>query len=243
MANIYETMNVRQKLAKARLYFLNQKVKKSGKNMKLEFKYFELEDIVPPALRIFARVGLVTSTNFDGEKAIMTVMNTDNPREEGIQFVAPYREAGQIISKVGNEVTNPIQALGASITYLRRYLWMMALDITEPDDVDPNLGSEEPTGENEDGFTTPPQTTKKAPATPQERAAAKEELTSTDGAADEAQITELKQFCKDLMEKDESMEDFVQQIAMKTDGFTNITASACTELVKNLKEMIEQYGE
>ena len=105
--------------------------------------------IVPPALRIFARVGLVTSTNFDGEKAIMTVMNTDNPQEEGIQFVAPYREAGQIISKAGNEVTNPIQALGASITYLRRYLWMMALDITEPDDVDPNLGSEEPTGENE----------------------------------------------------------------------------------------------
>ncbi len=49
MANIYETMNVRQKLAKARLYFLNQKVQKSGKNMHLEFKYFfELEDIVPP---------------------------------------------------------------------------------------------------------------------------------------------------------------------------------------------------
>ena len=60
MANIYESMNVRQKLAKARLYFLNQKVKKSGKNMHLEFKYFELEDIVPPAIRIFARVGLTT---------------------------------------------------------------------------------------------------------------------------------------------------------------------------------------
>ena len=58
MANIYEGMNVRQKLAKARLQFLNQKVKKSGKNMHLEFKYFELEDIVPPAIRIFARVGL-----------------------------------------------------------------------------------------------------------------------------------------------------------------------------------------
>ena len=36
MANIYEAMNVRQKLAKARLYFLNQKVQKSGKNMHLE---------------------------------------------------------------------------------------------------------------------------------------------------------------------------------------------------------------
>lgn len=37
MANIYEAMNVRQKLAKARLYFLNQKVQKSGKNMHLMF--------------------------------------------------------------------------------------------------------------------------------------------------------------------------------------------------------------
>lgn len=243
MANIYEGMNVRQKLAKARLYFLNQKVKKTGKNFNLEFKYFELEDIVPPALRIFARVGLVSNTVFDGEKATMTIMNTDDPAEEGIQFVAPYREVGQIISNKGKEVTNPMQALGSSITYLRRYLWMMALDITEPDDIDATLGSDGD-GEDEDGFTpASAKSTPKAPATPQERAAAKEELTSNDGAASEEQIAELKQFCKELLDKDEFQEDFVQQIAMKTDGFTNITASACTELVKNLKEIVEQYGE
>ncbi len=78
MANIYEGMNVRQKLAKARLQFLNQKVKKSGKNMHLEFKYFELEDIVPPAIRIFARVGLTTDIDFTDENgAVMRVYNTD----------------------------------------------------------------------------------------------------------------------------------------------------------------------
>lgn len=249
MADIYEGMNVRQKLAKARLYFLNQKVKKSGKNMKLEFKYFELEDIVPPALRIFARVGLVSNTVFDGEKATMTIMNTDNPQEDGIQFVAPYREAGQIISKAGNEVTNPIQALGASITYLRRYLWMMALDITEPDDVDPNLGTET-TDDTENGefaeeaaAATPAKKEKKAPATVAEREEAKKELTGADGAADEKQVAELKSLCKELMEKDETQEDFVQQIAMKTDGFTKITASACAALCQNLEEIIAQYGE
>lgn len=78
MANIYEAMNVRQKLAKARLYFLNQKVQKSGKNMHLEFKYFELEDIVPPATRIFARVGLTTEIDFTDEGAVMKVYNVDN---------------------------------------------------------------------------------------------------------------------------------------------------------------------
>lgn len=242
MANIYENMNVKQKLAKARLYFLNKKVSKSGKNMNLEFKYFELEDIVPVAIRIFARVGLTSNTVFDGQTASMTIYNADNPDEPGITFTAPYREVEQIISNKGKVVTNVMQALGSSITYLRRYLWMMALDITEPDDVDATLGSE---NYDDDDMETPApaKSTPKPPATAQERAAAKEELTSTDGAASEKQIAELKAFCKELMEKDEAQEDFVQQIAMKTDGFTNITASACAELCKNLGEIIKQYGE
>lgn len=122
MANIYEGMNVRQKLAKARLQFLNQKVKKSGKNMHLEFKYFELEDIVPPAIRIFARVGLTTDIDFTDENgAVMRVYNTDNSEEAPIEFRVPYREVKPIVSNAGKEVTNPMQALGSSITYLRRY--------------------------------------------------------------------------------------------------------------------------
>ena len=150
MANIYEAMNVRQKLAKARLYFLNQKVQKSGKNMHLEFKYFELEDIVPPATRIFARVGLTTEIDFTDEGgAVMKVYNVDNIEEAPMEFRVPYREVKPIVSNAGKEVTNPMQALGSSITYLRRYLWMAVLDITEPDDIDANLGSDDPAEEEE----------------------------------------------------------------------------------------------
>lgn len=255
MANIYETMNVRQKLAKARLYFLNQKVQKSGKNMHLEFKYFELEDIVPPAIRIFARVGLTTNIEFTDDKAVMSVFNADNIEEAPMTFTVPYREVKPIVSNQGKEVTNPMQALGSSITYLRRYLWMAVLDITEPDDVDASLGSTDNTEETSEfaeeaaaaEAAAPAKADKKgkkkAPATAAERKQAKEELTSADGAAGEEQIVNLKTLCKDLMEKDEAQEDFVQQIAMKTDGFTNITASACTALCQNLEEIISQYGE
>ena len=243
MANIYEGMNVRQKLAKARLYFLNQKVSKSGKNMSLEFKYFELEDIVPVAIRIFARVGLTSNTVFNGETATMTIFNTDNPDEPGIEFVAPYREVGQIISNKGKEVTNPMQALGSSITYLRRYLWMMALDVTEPDDIDANLGADNEDTDLETPAPAKKKSTPKPPATPAERKAAKEELTSEDGAASEEQLAELKSFCKELLDKDESQEDFIQQIALKTEGFTSITASACAALNQNLAEILAQYGE
>lgn len=251
MANMYESMNVRQKLAKARLYFLNQKVTKSGKNMHLEFKYFELEDIVPPAIRIFARVGLTTNVEFTDTAAVMNVFNTDNPDEAPIPFTVPYREVKPIISNQGKEVTNPMQALGSSITYLRRYLWMAVLDITEPDDVDANLGSDDSTEDTnefaEEAAAAAPtkkeKKSKKAPATVAEREEAKKELTSADGAASEEQVADLKELCKELMDKDEDQEEFVQQIAMKTDGFTNITASACTALCDNLKEIISQYGE
>lgn len=61
--------------------------------------------------------------------------------------------------------------------------------------------------------------------------------------ASEEQVAALKSLCKDLMDKDETQEDFVQKIAMKTDDFTNITASACTALCDNLTEIIAAYAQ
>ena len=239
MATATKPQNVLQKLAQARLEFLNEKVTKSGKNMHLEFKYFELEDIIPPAIRIFARVGLTTAINFAEEGAVMKVFNTDNVNEAPMEFRVPYREVKPIVSNAGKEVTNPMQALGSSITYLRRYLWMAVLDITEPDDIDATLGSDAE-NTNEDTPASK-KTAPKPPATVAERKAAKEKLTGTDGAATDDQIASLKSLCKKLMDKDEAQEEFIQQIAMKTDGFTNITSSVCLKLCNNLLEILKQY--
>ena len=235
MANIYTTMNVKQKLAKARLYFLNKKVGKSGVNTNLEFQYFELEDIVPVATRIFALVGLTHVTDFSGEAATMTVYNADNPDEPGLTFAIKYREVEQIVSKAGKMVTNAMQALGSSVTYMRRYLWMMVLDVTEPDDVDATLG--EDTDEEEAPVK---KETPKAPATPEERKAAKEELVQSDMAT-KTQIAELKKLCKALIAKDEKQEEFVQTIVTKTDAFKNVKAGACKTLIENIKEIMKEY--
>ena len=234
MANIYTNMNVKQKLAKARLYFLNKKVGKSGVNTKLEFQYFELEDIVPVATRIFALVGLTHVTDFSGEAATMTVYNADNPDEAGLTFAIKYREAEQIISNQGKAVTSTMQALGSSITYIRRYLWMMVLDVTEPDEVDATLGEDE--GEEE----APAKEKPKAPATPEERKAAKEELVQSDMATKE-QIAELKKLCKALIAKDEKQEEFVQTIVTKTDAFKNVKAGACKTLIEKINEIMKEY--
>ena len=234
----YDSLNVMQKLAKARLMFLNQGVSKSGKNIKMEFKYYELDDIVPTALRIFARVGLLGVDNIVAPEASMSIYNVDEPKEEPVVFTMPYKENDHIVSKEGKNVTNNLQLVGMSVTYIRRYLYMLALDITEPDSVDPNLGSEE---EEEEIIPKPKKKERKAPATVEERKEAKKELTA-ETMANEDQIKTLKTLCKKLKELDESQEDFINQIAMKTEGFTTISADKCTALCTNLEEMIGAYG-
>lgn len=236
MATEKKPMNILQKLAQARLQFLNEHVKKSGKNIKLEFTYFELKDIVPSATRIFADLGIASMVSFDNEAARMALFNADNPDENSVVFEIPYKEAPVIVSNAGKEVTNPLQALGATITYLRRYLYMLALDIVEDDETDANLGSE-PAKEEK------PAPAPKKPATTAERKQTKKKLTADAAAsATEEQIAELKELCKFLVEKDpEKQRDFVTQVGLKTKGFSNVSADQAKQLIEHLKGMKAEY--
>ena len=229
-------LNVRQKLAKARLDFLESGIQKSGKHLKLEFTYFELKDIVPTATKIFYEVGLTSNFEVDQNEgtATMTILDTDNMENEGIKFTVPWVVMGQIVSKSGNAVTNPVQSEGSSLTYLRRYLYMLALDISEPDTIEPTLMSDEEMVAAQN---------RSVPATTEERAEIKKELVSNDANASEAMIEDLKKVCKRLLEKDDSQEEFVQKIAMKTDGFTRIPTSACETLISNIEQMLAEYQE
>ena len=155
MATTTKTANVYQKLLTARAKFLEANVEKTGKNMHLSFKYFELEDIVPTAIRIFNEVGLIPVVNFTSDVATMNIINTDNP-EESVPFVAPFNQIAPIVSNAGKQATNEMQALGSSITYMRRYLYMIVLDICESDSIDANLGKGE--------TASAPAAEKKAPA-------------------------------------------------------------------------------
>lgn len=233
----YSEMNAMRKLQIARVKFLNAGVKKSGKNISLEFKYFELEDIVPVAEGIFAEVGLLMVPTFGKEYASAKVYNCDDRDEDPIIFEAPFTQIAPIISNSGKAVTNEMQALGSSLTYMRRYLWQLVLDIIEADSIDATLGSD-------DGEETPPQTpkaTKKAPATPKQRQEIKEELTDTSAPADELQITALKAALKKLLELDAEQESFVQSVAVKTESFTNITKEVCEQLINGVNEMLTAY--
>ena len=232
----YTSMNAMQKLQIARVEFLNAGVKKTGKNISLEFKYFELEDIVPVAEAIFGKVGLLMVPTFGKEYASAKVYNCDDRGEEPIVFEAPFTQIAPIISNSGKAVTNEMQALGSSITYMRRYLWQLVLDIIEADDIDASLGKDT------EGAPPAPKATKKAPVTTEQRNEIKKELTAPPAeAADESSVGDLKAVLKKLLELDSEQESFVQSIAMKTEGFSKITKDQCDQLISGVKEMLAAY--
>ena len=228
-----KVQNVYQKLLKARAMFLGSDTKKSGKNMQLAFKYFELDDIVPVATKIFEEVGLISIANFTDREAILTIVNTENSAEQ-IDFTAPFTPLEPIVSNTGKKATNEMQALGSSITYMRRYLYMIALDICEPDNIEPALGTA-PLAPMPTVATPTPKAT--IPVVTQEKP-----LTSGNGNASETQVRQLKDLLIKLKEKDPSKEEMIAQIAVQTQGFTVISKADCETLVIKIGEMLNEEG-
>lgn len=225
-----KALNVYQKLLKARAVFLGSDTKKSGKNMTLAFKYFELDDIVPVATKAFEEIGLISLVNFTADTATLTVLNTDNA-EESIIFTAP------MVELEGNKAVNPVQALGATITYYRRYLYMMALDICEPDSIDPTGGVNTPAATAPAPATAAATT---APATKPITLAPNTDkpLTNAQSNATELQIKQLKEALKKLKEADPSKEEMIAKIAVETKGFTVISKADCETLTVKINEMV-----
>ena len=225
-----KTMNVYEKLLKARATFLGANAKKSGKNMTLAFKYFELDDIVPIATKIFEEIGLISVVNFTADTAMLTIVNTENGYES-IAFTAPM-----VISE-GNKAVTPVQALGATITYYRRYLYMIALDICEPDEID-SIGATPSTTAPMTNSAPVVATTPTAPTTANTEE--NKPLTSGSGNASATQIRQLKDLLIKLKEKDPNKEELIAQIAVQTQGFTVISKADCETLVIKIGEMLKE---
>lgn len=236
-----KTMNVYQKLLKARALFLGSNAQKSGKNFQLAFKYFELDDIVPIVTKIFEDVGLISLVSFEDEKAIMRILNTENP-DEVATFTTPFKPLSPIISNSGKQATNEMQALGSSITYMRRYLYMIALDICEPDDVEPSLGTTHTeTAPVVAPVVAPTPTPAVAPAPINVAPApAEKPLTDADGNASEIQLKQLKEVLKKLRESDPTSEELIHDIALKTKGFTVISKKDCETLIVAIGEKLKE---
>jgi hypothetical protein len=136
-------MNVYQKLNEAREQFHKAKLKKSGHNKFANYYYFELGDFLIPALEIFKSHGLTSIISFGDDIASMTIFNNEKP-SEFIYINSP-------MSTAALKGCHEVQNLGAVQTYIRRYLWVAALEVVEHDALDGTVGSEKKTIKPTDG--------------------------------------------------------------------------------------------
>lgn len=127
-------MTVYRKLQAARHELVNSGIKKTGHNKFGGWYYYELGDFIPTVHKIFDAVGLCGVVTF-GEMAMLTVYDTDDG--SSVQFFSP-------IVYAENSKGQAIQVLGSTHTYLRRYLWLLAMEITESDQIDSQQQEEKP---------------------------------------------------------------------------------------------------
>ena len=121
-------MNLWEKITIARVKLQEKKLKKSGHNKFSGFDYFELADFLPEINKINQELKILTIFNATQEKATLKIINIEKT-DEVEQF-----EIENI--KADLKGANNIQALGATQTYLKRYLYLNAYEIQENDMID-----------------------------------------------------------------------------------------------------------
>lgn len=134
---VIQTKNVYEKLQEARVILQKKNNKKSGKNKFAGFSYYELSDFIPSVNEIFNELKLISMFNIieKENRATLEIVNIENV-DERVMFESPLAEA---------EIkgSTPIQCLGGIHTYMKRYLYLNALEIVESDMFDGKVGDKQ----------------------------------------------------------------------------------------------------
>jgi hypothetical protein len=128
-------MNIYKKLQKCRVELQNKNLRKSGENKTEKFKYYELGDFLPTINVLFLENELSSNFSIVDNTAILEIVDCSENANNSIQFKSPIADADL-------KGCTPVQSLGAIHTYLKRYLYLNALELSEADILDPNAGNE-----------------------------------------------------------------------------------------------------
>jgi hypothetical protein len=134
-------VNIYKKLQECRVALQNTVLKKSGKNGHLGFSYFTLDDFMGVVNKLFldhdlcSMFNIVTTSDGIREAELVIFYQPEGKDVETLRFTSPIADAAL---KGGT----PIQSLGAVHTYMRRYLYVNALEIAEPEILDYVCGSD-----------------------------------------------------------------------------------------------------
>lgn len=194
--------------------FAKRGVAKSGVNTYTGFDYFTLEDITPPIIELCVEYGITMLPSFTSDLAIMNIFNSDD-RDDCLSITVPM-----VIPEI--KAANATQNVGASVTYMRRYLYMVALDIIEADTLDANHGKP----------------VKKAPSTPVQRAEAKAEIVKADKPDGGLRARRVEELAKELMKKNPKAKSYITKISKETSKFTEMTGERAEDLILELTDKL-----
>lgn len=150
--------SIKAKLQEARVKLQQTSLKKSGENTYAHFKYYELKDFLPAVNCIFNELGLCS--NFSIKDAVATLEIMDVEDNETIEFTSPVINIDlsncadtqeplrtQKQQGVFQKASLVIQSIGAMHTYMKRYLYLNAMEIVENDAINATAGKDnEPSG-------------------------------------------------------------------------------------------------
>lgn len=249
-----EKKNIYQRLMQARIEFAKKKIEPSGYNAHLNFDYLELKDIVPVAHEVMQKNGIMLITTFVDGVCLGQVVDLWGD-EETIDFVIPLPDPTKDAERLK---LNVVAMTGAQVTYLRRYMLMLVLDIVINDEIDAD-DNETPvvkpavksTPKKEEKVTVKAEkktptakvvvsSEKKAPVSTEKRAEIKKELTDADGKADELQIQTLNALMMRWVNEVPADKEMATAIMVKTNAFANCTRKDADELIDKINKMIEQ---
>lgn len=127
-------MNIYEKLQNCRVELQKMNLKKTGENKFAGFKYYELADFLPTVNELFLKHKLSSNFSIIDDKAELAIVDLEN--DNRIVFTSPIADANI-------KGCTPVQSLGGVHTYLKRYLYINALEIVENDMFDSKVGDME----------------------------------------------------------------------------------------------------
>lgn len=124
-------MSIYKKLAHIQCELLKKDIPKSGKNNHKGFRYHELEDLIPPIFEECMKQELTLVFTFVENAAVLKLRDWNSKDEISVRVTTP-----ELVIPEKNPNNQLIQAVGANVTYLKRYLLVNTFLITEKEVID-----------------------------------------------------------------------------------------------------------
>lgn len=193
---------IMKKLLEARIKFAQANVNKTGKGVidGNEYTFYTLNDIIPTKNNIFKELGMVDIITYNNQEAKLELFDTDDLKES-ITFTSPMP------SDLRSVNPNQMMAIGGCQTYQRRYLYVTALDISEPDHVENGNEAEKSDDSSEEKTE---KTSKPAPKKQTKKKSTKATKEDTPAKEEKPTAVKIEDNSKDKADKKASVLDIIE---------------------------------